>query len=76
MLFRSDRVGQGPLNPFPPTVGSRIGGVPYWVRFQFPPRQTQHADFPHYAFPAVAIDADKTLPWVFAARRFAPSSEV
>jgi hypothetical protein len=21
-----------------------------WVRFQFPPRQTQHADFPHYAF--------------------------
>ncbi|MGB5992327.1 MAG: hypothetical protein WBG61_08400, partial [Desulfobacterales bacterium] len=21
-----------------------------WVRFQFPPRQTQHADFPHYAY--------------------------
>ena len=21
-----------------------------WVCFQFPPRQTQHADFPHYAY--------------------------
>lgn len=22
----------------------------FWVRFQFPPRQTQRADFPHYAY--------------------------
>jgi len=34
----------------PPQVGSRTGARTQRSRFQLPPRQTQHADFPHYAF--------------------------
>ena len=37
---------------FPATLFQLGGGVtiPPWPRFQFPPRQTERADFPHSAF--------------------------
>ena len=36
---------------FPAELFRLLGGftVPPWSRFQLPPRQTQRADFPHYA---------------------------
>src|ERR1039457_5311554 len=42
------RVGGG----FPATLFRLRAGVtvPPWPRFQFPPRQSEHADFPHSAF--------------------------
>ena len=37
---------------FPSTLFRSGDGftIPPWSRFQFPPRQTEHADFPHSAF--------------------------
>jgi len=48
-LALQSRVAQGNLTPTLPQVGSKAGAV-LEARFQPPPRQTQHADFPHYAF--------------------------
>ena len=42
------RVGQGPLDLIPPKVGSRTSAVLASPFPAPPPRQTQHADFPHY----------------------------
>ena len=42
--------GAGESHPHAPTGRVENWRGALWVRFQFPPRQTQHADFPHYAF--------------------------
>jgi hypothetical protein len=49
-LKSAESGGAGEPPPHAPTGRVENWRGTLWVRFQFPPRQTQHADFPHYAY--------------------------